>query len=316
MKKVDVWPLLTAESRQAALKSAEIYEALTDLPSHPVAAARLAYSRQRAYWNAFPAEVAAVEELAFTADGSTMNLRLYRPAAEGRLPLLLYLHGGGYILGDLDTHDRVMRLLARESGWAVLGVDYPLAPEAKFPTQLLAITTLIERLAEVLQGREIATARYAFAGDSAGANLSLATTLELRGRGAALPAGLLLYYGGYGLKDSASRRLYGNRWDGLGEREMEAYQTAYCRKPEDRDDPRYNCLAADLAGLPPCFLGVVPLDPLRDDSLALAEALALEGVRCVTKHYGGVLHGFLHYSAVEPRAMEAIRDGAAFLATL
>lgn len=316
MKKVDVWPLLTAESRQAAEKSAEIYRSLTGLPSHPVAAARLGYRQERAYWNAFPAEVAAVEELAFDGGAGAMKLRLYRPAAAGRLPLLVYLHGGGYILGDLDTHDRIMRLLARESGWAVLGVDYPLAPEAKFPTQVEAIATLASRLAEVLGEREIETRRFAFAGDSAGANLSLSTTLVLRDRGAPPPLGLLLYYGGFGLKDGPSRRLYGNALDGLGERELEAYQTAYCRRPEDRNDPRYNLLAADLSGLPPCFVAAVPLDPLRDDSLALAEGLALEGVRCELKRYEGVLHGFLHYSAVEPKAMAAIRDGAAFLATL
>lgn len=325
MKKVDVWPLLTAESQQAALKSQELHAAMNDLPSHPVAAARLGYQRERRHWNAFPAEVAKVEDLAFDTGhpgvvpaetSGRVKLRLYHPAPESRRPLVIYLHGGGYILGDLDTHDRIMRLIARESGWAVLGVDYTLAPEAKFPTQTMQITAVAENLAAILEGRSVDSARFAFAGDSAGANLSLSTTLELRERGGQLPVGLLLYYGGFGLKDSASRRLYGNRWDGLQEREMEAYQTAYCRRPEDRDDPRYNCLKADLAGLPPCFVAFAPLDPLRDDSLALAEGLALDGVRCELKRYEGVLHGFLHYSGVEPKALQAIRDGAAFLATL
>ncbi len=316
MKKVDVWPLLTEESRAAALKSEELYAAMTDLPSHPIAAARLGYQQERRHWNAFPAEVAQVENLTFDTGLGEVKLRLYHPRPEQRVPLLVYLHGGGYILGDLDTHDRIMRLLALESGWAVLGVDYTLAPEAKFPTQTRQIAAVVENLVPLLGPRPVESARFAFAGDSAGANLSLSASLELRGRGGPLPQGLLLYYGGFGLKDGASRRLYGNKWDGLGQREMEAYQTAYCRQPADRDDPLYNCLAADLAGLPPCLVAYAALDPLRDDSLALAEGLALDGVRCELKAYDGVLHGFLHYSGIEPKALEAIRDGAAFLNAL
>src|SRR5690606_7359218 len=91
------------------------------------------------------------------------------------------------------------------------------------------------------------------------------------------------------------------------------YLDAYLGRPEDHDDPRYDCLSAGLAGLPPCHLGVVDLDPLRDDSLALAEALEAAGVACTLRRYDGVLHGFLHYGRVLPLADEALSEGGRFI---
>lgn len=314
MRKVDVWPLLTPESQAVSRKSRELYAGVTDLPEHPVAAARAAYLVERRHWNGFPAPVAKVEELSTETGHGEVKLRLYHPAPAERRPLMVFLHGGGYILGNLDTHDRVQRLLAAESGWAVLGVDYALAPEHRFPTQILQIVGVLERLDRILAGRNVDTARgFALGGDSAGANLSMGTSFELRSRGRALPRGLLLYYGGFGLKDGPSRRLYGGELDGLGERDLDMYYSAYRGKPEDSVDPRHDSLRGDLEGLPPVHLVAVRLDPLCDDSVALAEALKVVGVPATLSIYEGVLHGFLHYSAVEPRAMAAIREGASFL---
>lgn len=313
MKKVEVWPLLLPEMQAAVRKSQELYAGLTDLPSHPVAAARLAYNAERRYWNSFPAEVAEVTDLDFDCERGPVKLRLYHPAPQAVRPVLVYLHGGGWVVGNLDTHDRIMRLLARESGWAVLGVDYGLAPEHKFPVATRQAAAVAGALPEILAGRTVDPARYAFAGDSAGANLSLSATLLLKGEGRPLPEALLLYYGGFGLKDSPSRRFYGNELDGLGEKELAFYRQCYRARPEDDDDPLTDCLRADLSGLPPAFLGAVELDPLSDDSHAMAKALTLAGVRHELKTYQGVLHGFLHYSATVPLAMQAIRDGAGFL---
>lgn len=314
MRKVDVWPLLTPESQAASRKSRELYAGVTGLPEHPVAAARLAYLAERRHWNGFPAPVALVQDLSADSGHGEVKLRLYHPAPAERRPLVVFLHGGGYILGNLDTHDRVQRLLANESGWAVLSIDYALAPEARFPTQILQIAGIVERLPHLLAGHDVATARgFAFAGDSAGANLAMGTTYELRERGHGLPRGLLLYYGGFGLKDGPSRRLYGSDLDGLGERELEMYHGAYLGAAENARDPRHDILRGELAGLPPVHLVAARLDPLCDDSVALAEGLRVAGVPARLSVYDGVLHGFLHYSAVEPRAMQAIREGAAFL---
>jgi acetyl esterase len=126
-------------------------------------------------------------------------------------------------------------------------------------------------------------------------------------------AGLLLYYGAFGLADSASRRLHGGEVDGLSPEDLAFYRDSYLARPEDRQDLRYDCLSAELGGLPPCFIGAVDLDPLRDDSLVLAEALRLAGVPHRLRVYHGVLHGFLHYSRMLPLAAAALAEGGHFI---
>lgn len=313
MHKIDVWPLLSPESQAAARKSQALYAALTDLPEHPVAAARVGYSAERRFWNAFPAPLPLVRDLEHEGPAGRVKLRFYHPAPGERRPVLLYLHGGGFILGDLDTHDRVQRLLALESGWAVLAIDYALAPEARFPVAVLQAAAVARDLPQILAAETVDSARFAFAGDSAGANLACAATLELAAGEGPSPQALLLYYGSYGLTDSVSRRLYGNRWDGLEEKEINFYRSTYLGRTEQPQDPRYDILRGDLARLPRSFVLAVALDPLHDDSLALARGLELAGVERRLAVYESVLHGFLHYSGLEPRALQAIRDGAAFL---
>ena len=150
--------------------------------------------------------------------------------------------------------------------------------------------------------------------DSAGAHLSLGLALDARAPGAPRLCAQLLYYGGYGLKDSMSRRLYGwSDLDGLGDEDSAAFRSHYLARPEDAEHPRNDLLKADMADLPPSFIAACAYDPLRDDSLALAEFFKERGVRHELKQYKGVLHAFLHYSALEPIAMQALEDGAAFL---
>lgn len=275
-----------------------------------VAGRRAAYAHERAFWNAVPVELGAVEDLVIDAAGLQTPLRLYRPHGASPGAGLVYLHGGGFILGSLDTHDRIMRLLAKHAGVTVIGVDYALAPETRFPRQIEQIGASLEQLPARFG---LDPARIALAGDSAGAHLALATTLALRDRGGPRPAALLLYYGSYGLRDAASRRLYGGHRDGLTEDELAFYRLCYLRGPEDARDPRYDLLAADLAGVPPAFIAPCALDPLHDDSRALAALLEEQGAPVEFRIYDGVLHGFLHLSRMVDIAMTAIQDGARFL---
>lgn len=277
---------------------------------HDITLRRAAYAHERAFWNAVPVELAATEDVVVEAAGLITPLRLYRPHDPSPGAALVYLHGGGFVVGSLDTHDRIMRLLARIAGLAVIGVDYALAPETRFPRQLEQIAAVVEQLPGHFG---LDPARIALAGDSAGAHLALAATLALRDRGGALPATLLLYYGSYGLRDSASRRLYGGPWDGLTAAALAFYRDCYLRGPEDARDPRYDLLAAALAGAPPAFVAACALDPLQDDSRALAARLEEQGTPVELRVYDGVLHGFLHLSRVVDLAMTAIQDGARFL---
>jgi acetyl esterase len=277
-----------------------------------LAAAREAYERERRFWNREGPALAEVRNFAIAGPHGSIPLRLYRPGMEAMLPALVFIHGGGYVLGNLDTHDRIMRLLAAQSGAAVVGIDYRLAPEHRFPTQLDEIAATLDWLAK--QGAEagIDAARLALGGDSAGAHLSLGSAIAFKGKAPRIK-GMLLYYGSYGLTDSLSMRLCANDLDGVNPSDLAFYRDAYLRDPRDRADHRLDCLSADLAGLPPAYILTLEPDTLRDDSLALAELLGRAGVPCQLTRHDGVLHGYLHYSRVIPKAMQAIEEGAAAL---
>jgi len=307
---LDVRRRLNPQMAEALAKSDALAAEFGPVAPDDIAARRAAYAHERAFWNAVPVDLAATEDVAVEAAGLITPLRLYRPHDPSPGAALVYLHGGGFVLGSLDTHDRIMRLLARHAGVTVIGVDYALAPETRFPRQLEQIVAAIEQLPARFG---IDPARLALAGDSAGAHLALAATLGLRDRGGARPAALLLYYGSYGLRDGASRRLYGGAWDGLTEAELAFYRQCYLRGPEDARDPRYDLLAADLAGTPPCFIAPCALDPLLDDSRALLALLEEQGTPVELCVYDGVLHGFLHLSRMVDLAVRAIEDGARFL---
>lgn len=306
----DVRDLLLPEMREALAVSERLYAEAGPLPDDPVAAARLAYDHERRFWNAAPAPVDRVKDLTLATRAGPVRTRLYRATGSQPVGLAVYLHGGGYVVGNLDTHDRIMRLLALKSGCAVLGIDYALSPEHRFPVALDQIAAVLETLAHGPLGPGVDSGAIVLVGDSAGAHLALGTAIGRRD----LPVrGLVLYYAAVGLRDSASRRLLGGEIDGLSPAQLAFYRDAYLAREEDQYDPRYDCLAADLRGLPPCLVGAVELDPLRDDSLALAEALTVAGVPHRLRRYEGVLHGFLHYSRMLPAAEDALAEGARFI---
>lgn len=317
MPKVEIRSRLSAESMAAVEQTRLLNARFETTATDPVEVARESYNHERRYWNSFPVELPSVRDLALDTPAGHVPLRLYLPSEGAALPVLVYLHGGGYYLGNLDTHDRICRLLAKLSGWAVLAVDYTLAPEKQFPVQPDQVFAVLRHVAEHGRAWGLDPRRIAVGGDSAGAHLSLGAVLEAREAGDLPVCSQLLYYGGYGLKDSASKRLYGwSDLDGLGDEDTRVFRSYYMARQEDRDHPRANLLASDMAGLPPTFIGAVAYDPLRDDSLVLAEFLRERGVPHQLEIYEGVLHAFLHYSALEPRAMKALEDGAAFLRKL
>ena len=278
-----------------------------------VVAQRAAYAHERAFWNAIKPPLAGVEALSLPGPGGPIACRLYRPVLAPGLPALLYFHGGGWVVGSLDTHDRIMRLLAEKSGAIVLGVDYRLAPEHKFPA---AHDDALAALRHTLRyGREwgIDPARLAVGGDSAGANLALASVLGLDAAERGALRLQLLFYGAFGLTDSASIRACDDAVYGLTGADMDRYRRHLVRFPADLDDPRLNNLAGDLAGLPPALLAAAELDCLLDDSRAMAARMAAAGVRHKLTIYPGVLHGFLHYSRMLDTAMRALDESAAAL---
>jgi acetyl esterase len=313
---VDVLARLTGPMREALAVSEAASERIArELP--PItgpADARAWYAAERAHWNeGGPLMHRTVDGTVDGPDGP-VPVRWYHPTEQdARLPVLVYAHGGGFVLGDLDTHDRIVRTLAATTGSVAVAVDYTLAPEARFPRALHECVAVARAAADRARSLGVTGPAIALAGDSAGAGLALGTALHLRDHDGPALASLLLYYGMYGLRDSVSRRLLGGPWDGLSPAEIAGFLEAYLASPADLSSPYVDCLSADLGhGLPPTYLLSCALDPLHDDSTALAALLTAAGVPHRHDEVDGVLHGFLHLSRLVPEAAEALRAGAVF----
>jgi acetyl esterase len=272
--------------------------------------ARAQYAAGRRYWNSDAPGLDEIIDTSIESPAGSIAARLYLHDDERPLPVLIYLHGGGWVVGNLDTHDKIMRLLALRSGAAVIGVDYGLAPQTKFPAAIDECLAVVAHVHDHAEDWGIDPERIALGGDSAGANLSVAVALSLRDTQPELLKMLLLVYGVFGLRDSPSQRLFGERGDGLSNEDMDYYYDCYLRRPEDRYDDRFNVLGADLGGLPPAFIAAAGMDPLLDDSVVMHELLGEAGVESKLAIYDGVLHGFLHYSRMLDPSNDAI-DAAA-----
>lgn len=305
---------LEIEARIAA-ETAETH-GLQNADPKDLAAQRLQYNANRAYWNTNAPTMVETKDLLLPGPYRDIPARLHRPTRRQAepSPILIYLHGGGWIVGNLDTHDRIMRILAQKSGWCVLGVDYHLAPEAKFPQPQDECCAAVDWILESGTDHDLDPDRIALAGDSAGANMSMTVLLHMKEKGRIDAArAALLYYGSYGLRDSASRRLWGGTEDGLSPADLAFFRECLFHDQAEMTDPRFDILSNDLSGLPPLFVLEAVMDPLADDSRALTAAVVEAGGTAEHQRIDGVLHGFLHMSHTVEAAMTALTDGAAFL---
>jgi acetyl esterase len=269
-------------------------------------------------WRDGGPEMAAVTERRIATDGGDVRIRIYRPTpqrANEPDPVLVYLHGGGWTLFSLDTHDRVMREYAARSGAAVVGVDYALSPEAKFPTALEQTVGTVEWLHA--GGGELGgdSARIAIGGDSAGGNLAVASALKLRdaGKGSRVRA-LLLNYAAVDSECSPQAvAQYGGPAFMLEGEEMRQFWANYLPSAEAAQNP-YACPArADLRGLPPAFLTIAQCDLLAEQNIAFAGALRAAGVATEAVVYPGATHSFLEAVAIARVADRALEEGSKWL---
>jgi acetyl esterase len=203
-----------------------------------------------------------------------------------------------------------MRLLADFSGAHVVGVDYALSPEYKFPVAINEAQAVIEWLQAKGESCGLDSSRLGIGGDSAGANMAVGVTQLCHQQSPGIIQFLLLYYGAYGLTESASWQQYGNAEFEFTPEEKEFYLTSYLTETRERDDPRFKVLNGDIHVLPTAFIGAAQCDPLQDDSTALYDAMQAAGKQATLKIYPGVLHSFIHYSRMLDQATEALRDGA------
>lgn len=236
-------------------------------------------------------DLPCVRDLAVPGGTGPVPARFY-PAPGGPVATLVYLHGGGWVTGDLEYSDALCRHLAADVGCTVLSVDYRLAPEHPFPAPLDDAWAALCWAADELAG----DGPLVVAGDSAGGALAAACALRARDEaGPALAAQLLVYPV---LDADLDRASYHGEVAGMGRAEMAWFWNHYLPDVPARTDPRACPLRADtLADLPPTVLVVADLDPLRDEELAYADALSRAGVPVRLHHLPGLVHGFLRFTA-------------------
>ncbi|MEM7024034.1 MAG: alpha/beta hydrolase [Pseudomonadota bacterium] len=287
----------------------EIEEAgVPSVSSLSVDEARAQVEERNQALNEDPPVLASVSDLEMPGPAGPICLRHYRPVEAATLPVIVYFHGGGFVVGSLNSHDRLMRLLALDSGAALIGVDYRLAPEHPFPAPLDDCVAAVRWIRAHAGNLGVDPERVVLAGDSAGANLALASLLDLRDAGDPACAGAALLYGCYWRRlDTPSHVRFGDGSWRLGTAEMAWFWQHYLGD-RSSPDPRGEPIHADLSGLPPLFVTAAALDPLADDTAELGRRLEAAGVAHQLKLYPGVVHGFLQMSQRSTAAREAVRD--------
>lgn len=255
-----------------------------------------------------------VEDIAIPArDATQLHARLYAPSTAQPLPVLLYLHGGGFTIGSVATHDALCRELAFQAGCAVVSLDYRLAPEHKFPTAINDAWDALQWLHQQGQTLGLDSSCMAVGGDSAGGTLAAACALLARDAGLPLQLQLLIYPGTCAHQDTDSHLRYAT---GLVlEREgIHWFFNHYVRDAADREDWRFApLLAPDVEGVAPAFFCLAELDPLVDEGVQYADMLRMAGVPVELEIYKGVTHEFVKMGRAIAEARQAHADMAAAL---
>lgn len=278
----------------------------------PAAEGRAAAEAANRRWNVDLPALAQIRECFVPADpslGSTRcRVRVLVPAERGE-GILLFVHGGGFAFCSPETHERCARLLAIESGMAVVVPDYRLAPEHPYPAGLMDVVACLRTLQDEPSLLGLAEGPVLVSGDSAGANLALAAMLHEHGRSRALPRGALLFYGVFAADHGSPSHLRFADGPGLTTAKMRRYWDWYAPDPASREDALACPMAASddaLRAMPPLWLQAAGIDPLLSDTLALGRRLHALGRSDAVSVVPGVVHGFLQMTVSLRAAREAL----------
>jgi len=267
-----------------------------------------------------PTPVKSVEDRTIPGPARPIPVRIYRPHADAPVGALLYFHGGGHVIGDLDTHDKICRNLAEGADAVVVSVAYRMGPEDPFPAAVEDCWASLVWLAEAAPSLGAPAGRIVVAGDSAGGNLAAVVALMARDAGGpAIRSQILIYpVADYRLQ-SESYKTYGTGYGVLTANAMEWFREHYLPGPADAEDWRASpLLAANLAGVAPALIIAAECDVLHGDGVAYAEALKAAGVETEYELYDGMIHGFFGMTpdvdaagAAQRRAADAIKAALA-----
>jgi acetyl esterase len=272
--------------------------------------ARAAYEVNAGVLDLAPVKMHRVENFTIpTRDGFELPVRLVAPSDEP-LPVLVYLHGGGFTIGSIATHDVLCRHLSQLAHCAVLSVGYRLAPEHRFPVAFEDAWDAVKWVAEQGAEKGLDTTRIAVGGDSAGGTLAAACALQAHDVGLALKLQLLFYPGCCAHQDTPSHKTFGHGFV-LEADHIAYFFDLYIPNLTDREDWRFAPLMADdVEGAAPAWLGLAECDPLVDEVLQYADKLRAAGVAVDLDIYRGVTHGFINMGRAVPEARQAHMDAA------
>jgi acetyl esterase len=285
--------------------------ALEGPPAHevPIEQARAGHEQETAQYSGPGDPVAEVRELQVPGPAGDIPVRVYRPDADGTLPVIAYFHGGGWAVGSIDSFDAVCRALANAAGAVVANVGYRLAPEHRFPAALEDCFAVTRWLTTEAGGLGADPARLAVAGDSAGGNLAIGVARRLRGQ---VRAQALIYPVCDAGLNTPSYRDFKERY-GLTAEAMRRYWDLYLDGADGFQPDASPLRADDLAGLPPAFVLTSEFDVLRDEGEALAQKLREAGVDVTHRRYDGTIHGFWRWMAATEMTRRAIDEAGAAL---
>ena len=263
--------------------------------------------------NAREVEVHTIADHTAPGPAGDVPVRVYSPAGEGPFPLLVWIHGGGWVLGSVEESDPVARGLSVAADCVVASIEYRLAPEHPFPAGLEDCWAALRWCVDHADDLRVDPDRLAIGGDSAGGNLAAACTVLARDAGGPPLRFQLLVYPVVDF-DATTRSMVDNAEGYLLTREVMQWFCDHYTNPDQRNDPRAAPLRADdLSGLPPALVITAEYDPLRDEGEAYGRRLAEAGVPVTVTRYDGMIHAFFSMTAFADRALEAEAEAGAAL---
>ena len=269
---------------------------------------RAFYDRLCAHFRRPRPEGIEVHDLSVPGPVGPVPVRLYRSRVPSVQPVLLYLHGGGYVLGGLDSHDDICAELADRAGLTVVAVQYRLAPEHRFPAAFEDCRAVRDWILAEGAQHGVRTERVVLGGDSAGGNLAAALAIDARDRGGPKIAGQVLIYPGLGGDMSKGSYIEHAQAPGLTTEDVHYYQRVYAPSDSTQDSKFAHPLSeTDYRGLAPAFLIAAEWDPLRDDCYAYSERLNAAGVPAIVRHEPLLVHAFLRARHISGPAAESFR---------
>jgi acetyl esterase len=306
--------------------AAAVYKAFQEAKRPPYesvspAEARQMYLQARFVSNPEPPELDSVRDIAIPGPAGPLPARLYTPKtlrrADGMAPALVFFHGGGWVIGNLDSHDVVCRTLAVEGELLVIAVDYRLSPEAKFPAAVEDAIAATKWISDNAMALGIDATRLSVGGDSAGGNLSAVVAIHARDHGGPKLAGQVLIYPGTDFRMTHPSHSEPETSILLTHSVIHWFRDHYLNGPEDVHDWRASpALVENLEGLPPAYVLTAGGDPLRDEGEEFAQRLKDAGVPVTYRSFPGQFHGFFTMGKLLPQAKVAAKEIGAWLKAL